>query len=169
MPFPLHKSPRGLLELLRLRTLGAQPSLFSEGVQPVVVVNDHYAADLLVNSNHDLAAAAFPLVQTVTTAGVTRLMTFSVDVTLGAAVGTYLALSIGLQLPSSSNPVSWYGYQLFTAGLIAGEAYRLVANMPSPLILPSGAFLIAGASSNAAGADHVLSLRTTQQVLVANA
>lgn len=44
---PLQQTPRGLLGLFRLQTLGRAPSAFSDTVVPVASVAELYAADLL--------------------------------------------------------------------------------------------------------------------------
>lgn len=167
MPFPLHKAPRGLLELFRLRTTGSQPNLFAETVSPVVDVTEHYIADQL------RTAAATPIVGNLNagqylTAGplgplggggaVLALYGFTGSVTLGAAPGTWLAISLMLEIPVAGPPATLAFMRWDDTQLVAASFYETCIVLPRPLILPGGSTYGAYAEGDAAGADHTLNL-----------
>lgn len=164
MPFPLHKSPRGLIELFRLRALGAQPNQFGEQVQPVVDVTEFYAQDLMFSANQTGAAGAFPrgVVGTVGTgaapgaAGPILLYALEAVLTNGAAAGTWLNIRLAVELPGSAGPVA--GLANVNHIPIAGAVFGAAIVLPRPLVIPSGGIIRADAASNGAGADHVLAM-----------
>lgn len=158
MPFPLHKSPAGLLELLRLRTLGRQPGLFSEQVSSVVESTEFYAADLVINGSEDGAAGAIN--QTFLGAAAPtyrRYLGLSGQLIMGAAAGTVISVGIGFRSPAAAANVAWGTLNLNTP--VAAMVYRVHAQFPIPLVLPPGSQPMIQTSGNAAGADHVLQLR----------
>lgn len=48
MPYPLHKSPRGLLGAFNLKTLGRAPTQFGDTVLPVSIVDDFYFGEITI-------------------------------------------------------------------------------------------------------------------------
>lgn len=169
MPFPLHKAPAGLLELMRLRTQGAAPPQFAEDVRAVIVANEHYGADLQSTGGLSLVGALpVTLVGTIgtgqTPAGASRVMGLSAELTLGAAAGTRLLVRVGVR-QNAAAVINWLGASYFTAGLAAGVPFVCVAFMPVPLILQPGFQTVAQAVGDAAGADHNLDLRSMIQLL----
>lgn len=171
MPFPLHKAPSGLLELLRLRTLGGQPNQFSEQLIGTIHANEFYASDLLRSGNQTGTAGAFPRALTGNVgAGITgapggpiALTHFAAIIVMGAAGGTQVRIRIGLDLPDSG-PTSWVGHMV-GAPAAAGGGYVAVAAFSPWLVVPAGTRFVANAESDAAGADHVLSFTTISAVL----
>lgn len=154
-PYPLWKSPRGLIELFRLRTNGRNPDQFATAVQPVADVQDFYGADLLFTADTAAAAAAFPITQTIDVAFTRRFWGFSFQITLGAAAGTRLSLRIGMRVPSSGSAVYIVAQTVYTAGLVAAQNYNTFVNFPRPIVLSSGAQFVCVAVGDAGGADHV--------------
>lgn len=168
MPFPLHKSPSGLLELFRLRTLGANPPLFGEQVSPVVDVTEHYGADVMTSqfdqlNNVTLNGAGGTSVTRTQTA-LTRLYAMSAQVQMGAAGGTILLLSIGIRAPNASAPVVILADRVVGA-CPPGRTFRVSIPLPRPLILPNGTVIVSFFESDAIGADHTISQRFLLQDL----
>lgn len=171
MPFPLHKAPSGLLELLRLRTLGGQPNQFAEQVIPTIRANEFYAVDLLRSGSTSGAAGAFPRsIAGNVGAGVVgapggpiALVAYAAIVTMGAAGGTQLRIRIGLDLPDAG-PTAWVASEVF-APAAAGGSYVATALFSPWLVLPGGARFFGTAESDAAGADHVMGFTTVTAVL----
>lgn len=171
MPFPLHKAPSGLLELLRLRTLGGQPNLFSEQLLGTIRANEFYAVDLLRSGNTAGAAGAFPRsVAGVVGAGVTgapggpiALVSYAARCVMGAAGGTQLRIRVGIDIPDAG-PTALVGAGVFTTP-VAGGSYVVPVLFSPWLVLPAGSRFICDAESDAAGADHVLSFNQITAVL----
>jgi hypothetical protein len=155
MPFPLHKSPRGLLELFRLRTLGAQPSSFAELVAPVVNVDEFYSSDLLRSDLSNVVGALAPLTVAVVITEPIKLYGLTASFIMGAAGGTQLAVQISINLPATASP-AWVvaGNRWQEAALAPAALYPVAVLFPRPLVLPAGARFLAQAFGNAAGADH---------------
>jgi hypothetical protein len=153
MPYPLHKSPSGLLELFRLRALGKQPDQFGNAVQPVYDVGDHYAPDLYVTGRFDTAPGVMN--QTLTARGsVGRYMHVSGTVVVGAAAGTFLHMRLGLQQPGG-NPIAWLVQSNFTPRVAVAFT---IAVPVLRMVLPAGVAFVLNTQGDAAGADHDLSI-----------
>lgn len=158
--FPLHKAPGGLLELLRLRTLGAQPNGFSEQVTGVIECTPFYSLDVQFGAQTANAAAAYPLgVAETLQAGPIQIRALSMQIAQGAAAGTFVHWRIGLLIPTGSNT----GAVVALTNLLSGQATPranttlfLGGVLPEPVMAPIGAQIIWSAISDAAGADHVL-------------
>lgn len=174
MPFPLHKAPKGLLELFRLRTLGAQPLEFAEAVAPVVEISDFYTQDQrVVTSTAAGVGALLPelfaqqqFVNAPLTSG--RLLAIGARFQVGAAAATNVAGGIVLTSGSTSVALgSW-----FYAGLAAGQVVRwgvIVPRWVLPLQGPTGTYFVsATVSGTAAGADHSIGVTNLQDALGAN-
>jgi hypothetical protein len=155
VPFPLHKSPKGLLELFRLRTLGAQPSQFGEAIAPVVDVDEFYSSDLLRTELSNVTGALAPLQIAITLTEPTKLYGLTAAFIMGAAGGTVLTVAISMNLPALASP-AWLlaGEQFQAAALAPASLYPVAVLFPRPLIAPAGTQIIAQAFGNAAGADH---------------
>lgn len=167
---PLQKAPRGLLELLRLRTQGEQPTRFSDTLQPSIEAGAFYAADLLfstqggtevgaINSNNGLTAQASPQQDP------QWLVALGGALTLGAVPGTFFEWWIQINLPASGAP----------GAILASGRIGLFANstndvmpfgimLPQRLVVPAGAFYRVGVHGDGTGTDHSLNAR----YLVAN-
>lgn len=160
MSFALQKSPLGLLELFNLKSGGLQPNQFAEQLQGGFDAVPFYGADRLFTANTVAAAAAFPLNLTVNADFARLYIGFSVQVTLGAAAGTRLAIRIGLKVPSPASPLIVLADARYAAPhLVAGEFNEAIFLAPYPFVLPPGAQWNASARSDAAGADHVLTAK----------
>jgi len=155
---PLHKAPNFLLDLFRLRTQGKQPDEFGTTVGPVVDVHAFYAADLLKTSQTVGAAGAVAsYTVTANTGSPIALVGLAAAMTVGAAGGTQLRITVGIALPTVSSGAF---FPLFVQGFfntpLAGQTYWHGGKLPGPkLVIPGGTHLQARFHSNAAGADHV--------------
>lgn len=166
MPFPLHKSPSGLIELFKLQNTGRAPTLFGEQVTPTVDVTEFYANTLLTTVLLTNAAAAFPLVlQDVQTGPQKRYLAVGVDVTMGAAGGTYLHLNVGIEAPSAAFPFCPLFSTAIVANPVAGQSYQHGGMLETPLVPPPGIVLTVSGESDAAGADHVVAIRILAQFI----
>lgn len=164
MPFPLHKTPVGLLELFRLRTLGAAPNLFGEQVTPVVDVTDMYGLDLLANVFENGPAGAIGVgLAAAQSANARRYQGFNAQITIGAAAGTWLTLAVGYSLIPGGTATMLASVSLTP---IVGATYRVAAGAAMRgLLLPPGHNLVFLCDGNAAGADHVPGVRYSFAVL----
>ena len=156
MPYPLQKSPRGLLELMRLRTLGEQPRLFSEQVMPVIESNPFYGADLLqVLSPTANVGAILNLASTQTMLNASGLRGLGAFLTIGAAPATNVTLmwSVVIGDPTGATEAS-LGSQFIAQ---APATAALFCGLPLPLlVLPPGTLCRCRVVGTAAGADHAL-------------
>lgn len=157
MPYQLSKPPVGLLELMRLKVGGKQPTLFSETVVPVLEVSDFYAADILLNtSGAPTVGALANLLETLTFTTALRVHAVCATLVIGAAPATNIHVSWGYSLSGAEIGI---GSQ-FIAQANAGAV--LFCGSPFPgLVLPASAILIARASGTAAGVDHSLDVTAT--------
>lgn len=160
---PLHKAPAGLLELYRLKTLGEQPNEFGRTVQAVVESKSFYSLDVQFGATHTPSNAAFPLGRSETlTAGPIELRACSLQFLIGAAGGTYLNWRIALVMPTGSSTGPATATVNIAAGnlgiVLATQTYFVGLVLPQPLMLPAGASIIASGLSDAAGADHQITL-----------
>ena len=159
MRLPLIKPPSGFLELLGLKG-GMGPNEVVSTVSPGIECMPFYGMDRLFSANTALAAAAFPLNGTVSVAFPRLYVAFSAQVTLGAAPGTRLAIRIGVCAPTAAAPLTVLADARYAAPhLVAGGFYEAIFLAPFPLVYPAGAEFVASALSDAAGADHVLTLK----------
>lgn len=164
MPFPLHKSPKGLLELFRLRTLGAQPNSFVEGVAGVVDITEFYSNDLQGIGQSSFAAENFPMSVVFTEERVTRYLAINGGVTMGAAGGTWLKMTLCYR-PTPASTANVAVASSLVANPVATQLYRFQLVFANPWVLPAGAQWLLFAESDAAGADHTPMIRTLVQLL----
>lgn len=164
---PLQKAPRGLLELLRLKTLGEQPNAFDRTVSPSIDITDFYANDVQQTFNVNNALAALPQTLTQPVTEPIRVLAMAAEMTLGAAAGTRLQVRVGVRSPQNTSTV-WFASENVTAGLAAGLSYVAVGILSGPMVIPPGWTLVAHAVGDAGGADHQLSLRWIPQILNGN-
>lgn len=165
MPFPLHKAPKGLLELFRLKTLGGSPFQFGDTVQPTVDVDDFYAADVLFSAE-DVAGAATGAINT--TAGLAvqggpiigpqRIYGIGGLIIMGAAPGTFIEWAVGFVLPSFGFPGAIVGTGRRET-IIAAQVIQFGSWVPK-LVLPPGAQMFVRLYGDAAGVDHELRLNS---------
>lgn len=156
MKFALHKAPRGLLELFRLRNFGTGPQEFESSVQPVVDVSNFYGADLLgvttalptVGGTPNLAEIV-PL----TNAPAWRLRGLAGRLTVGAAPFTAGGvMEIGITLGPANTNIT---LQTVAFG-IAAAAAQIGVGVECNLVLENRWSLYAVVNGTAAGVDHSL-------------
>lgn len=153
MPFPLHKSPQGLLELFRLRTLGRHPESFAEIVSPTVDVAQFYGVDLQVTEQlGPPVVAALPILVTLTATSPGRLLQQSALATMGAAGGNEARVRVGYR-PNATSPFVDLGAQRILTP-VAAASYSTVSIQSQPIAFPAGAQFFALLEGDAAGADH---------------
>jgi len=153
--FPLHKVPLGLLELLRARTLGRAPDIFSNTVTPIVDATDFYAGDLLRSSTSAPTVGALAnLTEDFLLTGPISLRALSGTVVVGAAGGTNLCISIGVSLQLTFVTLAQFNWPVVAAAQIC----RVGIPIPGRYVIPPGASLFAQASGTVAGVDHSLSV-----------
>jgi len=152
MPYPLHKSPVGLLELFRLRTLGANPVQFAEGVTPVVEASQFYSADLkqVVFAAATVGAGA-PIVSALTLVTPARLHSMGLILTAGAAGLTNVSLSLRVVLNGAATQIGGS----FQAALPATNQATIGVIIPG-WVFRAQAVLQAVAWGTGAGVDHSL-------------
>lgn len=151
---PLHKASRGLLELLRARTLGRNPDVLSSTVMPSIESTGFYGADLQVVATQVSAAGAMTRTLDGVAANMGRLFSASATIVVGAAAGTQIRLEF-LYRPSAAFSFIPLASTVITAP-VAAAVYRCAVLLPEPLIFLPGAEFRAGSAGDAAGADHVL-------------
>lgn len=156
MPFPLHKAPEGLLQLMRLRTLGANPNQFDEVAGAFIEVANFYGSDLLVSSTVTDAAGAISQTSTGTAQFPGRLFAMSGQITVGAAAGTNLRLILRFA-PNVAFPPVTVADRVVTP--VANASFHISVLFPSPIVFKAGAQFVLSTSGDAAGADHVLTRR----------
>lgn len=168
VPFPLHKAPQGLLELFRLRTLGAAPPMFGDVVTPVIDVGEFYAAanKLCSSSAPAVGAISPPLIETFDISAAIRLHAVGAQLLIGAAPATDISLDVRVQIGAVSCVLA---SQFFAQAPAAGRI-SVGTIVPAWVLLPQQALtLIAVASGTAAGADHSLSISTVIDNITQNA
>lgn len=158
MPFPLHKAPRGLLELFRLRTLGEQPRLFSEIVQPVVDVTEFYGQDLKLPLSAAPTIGALPVTEDLVFTGPVRLHAIAAVLVVGAAAATNVTLECGIAFDVAGSRLRAPLQSIFLPSLAAGQ--RATVSTPTPAwVFQPGVIAYAFVAGTAAGADHQLDVR----------
>lgn len=158
--FDLRKVPRGLLELLRLRSDGKNPGGLEESIRLTIESRDFYASDLLVPASSAATVGALGGVGIANVLTLTRnlgLRALGAELTIGAAAATNVTISWNLTLPGAPLFAIPLGAQFFDALNVAANIR--VGSGPFPFVLPAGSVLIAQATGTAAGADHSLNVR----------
>lgn len=154
----LQKAPQFLLDLFRLRNTGLLPTKFGEEVAPSVDVAGMYGSDMQVTSSSSSAAGALPRNVIATVGYSTRYLGLAGEAVMGAAGGTQLRLTVGVGVPSIAQAF----FPLFSTYIVApqaGGSYMVGGVLPFPLVLPAGTSLLLRMFGDAAGADHVASLK----------
>jgi len=155
----LFKAPQFLLDLFRLRTEGLLPTVFGESVQPTVDVATMYGSDLTVTSSSSSAAGALPRNVVANVGYSTRYLGIAGEAVIGAAGGTQLRLTVGVAVPSVAATFYPLFPTLILTNPVAGGSYFVGGVLPFPLVLPAGTALLLRMFGDAAGADHVASLK----------
>lgn len=156
----LHKASLGLLELFRLRTLGRNPSFFSDTITGVCDVTEFYGCDLLSSVAETAAAAAIGPMSSAVAANPRRYLCMQGQVTIGAAAGTFLRLQIGFNHQGVSQALA-----IATYTPVVGQTFAVTTGkIPGGLVLPPGDFLQLIVLSDAGGVDHVNAMRYTFNV-----
>lgn len=158
---PLHSSPDGLLELLRLKVQGKNPDQFSDVLQPTVELTEFYGAKSVVAVTETGAAGVLPQTQNAAASAFPRrLLALSGRVVLGAAVGTNISMQLAVVVQGQAVHVG-----SFAAATFAGGIFAVAAQLPRPLVLPPQHSYSVAVQGDAAGADHVVSIRYLYQRL----
>lgn len=157
MKLRLDKAPIGLLELMNLKSNGAQLDEFDGTVQGSVDVFSFYGVDRNFTADTPQAAAAFPLNGTVNVSFPRAFIGFGAQVTVGAAAGTRLDIRIAYK-SNPNAPSIVVVQQRFTP--FVGGFFDAYWQSPFPLVLPPGGQWNVAAFSDAGGADHVLNLKS---------
>jgi len=157
---PLHKVPRGLLDLIRGRTLGLNPSELSSVVLAAIDATSMYGSDLQVVASDALAAGAINRTITGSSTFPGRLLAIGGQIVMGAAAGTFLRLRISYSPGPSFLAVPLIEQTYTAPALVAGSVFTTGIQLPSPLVFPSGAQFTFSTIGDAAGADHVPTMRS---------
>jgi len=161
MTSPLHKVPRGLLELLRGRTLGRTPDELGGIVTPTIETTAYYAADILLTSANTATTAAVPILSNYVTTAAFRVYAVGAVFVNGAAAGANMFLSWGIQVgglaPTPNTNTELALGQIALGTTVAGQAYHGGSVIDSYYALP-GSILWARVNGTAAGVDHQLNV-----------
>jgi hypothetical protein len=149
---PLHKVPRGLLELLRARTLGRSPDELANAVIANVDATEMYGSDLCVVASDSGGAGSINRTVTGTSANMGRLLGMSGQVTIGAAAGTQVRLLLQYS-PGPQFSAVIVADRVITAP-VAAAVYAVSVQFPRALVFNPGATFTFTTSGDAAGADH---------------
>lgn len=156
---PLQKAPRGLLELLRLRTLGDQPYEFGSALEPGIDCTPFYASDLQKTLSFGPSVGSLVVVGGLefTAIPVNPILVYGIggQLTLGAAPGTYVEWSVGLRLPQATAQPCILATGRKTA-LIAAQVIPFGSSLSVPIICPAGGAIYVQCKGDGAGADHSL-------------
>lgn len=164
---PLQKYPRGLLESLDLKTLGHTPNTFGETVVPVVDAFDNYLVDRIFTSQlTPVIGAIGQTLFTTLSVGPARIQSLGALVIVGAAAGTWVRITLGFRLPSTSNALSTVHQESFVVPILgAGRTLRTGVVLNQTFIIPSGGQTWVQTSGDAAGVDHSVSLDSVFQAM----
>jgi hypothetical protein len=157
---PLHKVPRGLLDLLRARTLGRNPDELGNVVTSIVDATSMYGSDLQVVASDALAAGAINRTITGSATFPGRLLAIGGQIVMGAAAGTFLRLRISYSPGPSFLAVPLIEQTYTAPALVNGSTYTTGILLPSPLVFAPGAQFTFSTIGDAAGADHVPTMRS---------
>jgi hypothetical protein len=154
--FKLSKSPRGLVELLRLKTFGDAPGELLNAIQASIDARPFYSADILFanSATNSVGALAGVGIASVSNQAIDSLgvLTVGGTFTCGAAAGTNIVLSWGFFIRNTTLPVG----SMFIGACLAGQQISFGTTCNPGFVLPGGSRLYAQATGNAAGADHTV-------------
>lgn len=157
MPFPLHKVPTGFLSLIRGRTLGRNPSEFSDMAIGTIDMHEFFASDILIGtSSAPTVGALANLFETFQLTTALALKSIGAELTIGAAAPTNVFMQWGIQLPAGGVNC-WLGSLACPAPLV-GQIIAGGSVLPN-WVVPAGTLIVAQASATAAGVDHSLAVR----------
>lgn len=164
MPFPLHISPTGLLELFRLRTLGGNPNAFSELVGIDVNALGFYGQMQNIENTATVGTAGPAAVGGLSNSfafGTTPHLIYAVTATAitgaGSVAGDTLQLQIGLNAGNTTNQTGCIGSNSMVA-TGPGVFYSFGVLLPVPRVYGPGGFAWARLTTNRAGADFTVNL-----------
>lgn len=159
MPSPLHKVPLGLLELLRLKTLGRAPDQFSDTVLPTVEALESYAAPELETTSGTAQVGGMVSHSSTITVGTFRWIWGVAGVlTMGAAPGTFVQWEVGFQTPGNAQPFVFGQGEL--RPIAAAAVIRFGAALPRPMVLRAGTAIFARVNGDGGGVDHTIQVVT---------
>lgn len=155
---PLHKVPRGLLEVIRARSLGFNPDGLEQAVRATLNATPMYGSDLQVVATSSTAAGAVSQTLTGTAQFPGRLLAMSGELVFGASAGTVIRLYLAYSPGPSFQPVYVADRHIIpTVG--ATFPQRVTVLFPEPIVFAAGAQFIFTSQGDAGGADHVLTRR----------
>jgi hypothetical protein len=158
-------SPRGLLELFRLKATGDMPALFGDTVTPTVDVSEFYGSHVLATGQGTQVVGAFPLEATQVATNANRLLGLGFEMVSGAAFGAVQFFwGVRFPTPGAAIPRFALGSSLLTFTAAAQTAWG-GSMLPVPIVLPPGGQMWARANSAVAGADHALRVMFLIQAL----
>lgn len=152
----LQKAPAVLLDWFRLKTQGQNPTQFGDAVLPVVDVGSLYGAEMQAIGGSNSAAGAFPRLLTAVIGTASRYLGVAGSVTMGAAAGTQVRISVGVRIPR--NAALFPLFDTYVAVPQAGRVYYAGGQLPYPIILPAQSQVEVLVDGDAGGADHVSGL-----------
>lgn len=162
MAFPLHVSPRGLLELFRLRTLGGNPNAFSELVGLSVNALAFYGEPQNIENTATVGtagpAAVGGLLNSFAFASTPHLVyavTASAVTGAGSVAGDTLQLQVGLNFGNTTNVTGCVGSNSMAA-TGPGVFHSFGVLLPVPRVVGPGGFAWARLTTNRAGADFTV-------------
>lgn len=147
MPFPLQKSPLGLLGAFDLKTLGSNPSAFGEVVTPVAEVLPFYTVTRRISyTSATTDADVFATQETITVPDgkVWRLLSATAVLNVPAAatlVSPVISFVLGFQplVNTNINVLDSIYLPLAPGAIPAGGGFQLRAHAePTLLVLPAG-------------------------------
>lgn len=155
---PLLKVPRGLLDLLRIRTLGRNPDAVDFSIKPTIDATEHYGSDLVVVDSTSIGAGAITRTCAGTSTFPGRLIAMGGFVVVGAAAGTQIRmmLSVGTQANITGVPVG----EVYITAPVIGATYTVSAVLSKPIVFGPGWQFILTVQGDAGGADHTILLRS---------
>lgn len=157
MILPLSKTPRGLLELLRLRTGGKNPDEVSGTLVATIESGGFYGADLQTVTAGGPTVQAYPFASTVSMTRGGRLLGAELIVVVGAAAGTQHRLRVAYRPGAQFGGVTIA--QTIVTAPAAGQIYSAFAPINPGLVFGVGAQFVFSAESDAGGADHSFQTR----------
>jgi hypothetical protein len=160
----LQKIPPGFLDLMDLKTDGGNPPLFSDELRGVVDLTDMYSADKLITGQWNGSAGAvsrtYTILGTLPVLQLARLRAVGGGFTMGAAAGTFLRLTLGIRIasttfaPPPTVPLFFESY----VPPIAAITHYVGGYLSRPLVVQPGSELVLISRGDAAGVDHIPSV-----------
>ena len=150
-----------LLQFLRIKG-GLGPNALGLDVGPSLDVTEFYGVQSQVVTQESFGPTGLSAFGSIASTSARRYLAVSGSVTIGAAAGTFLSLSVGFRLGSTGSTVVWITNGPFAP--VVGGLYRVGADVRG-LILPPQSQVILRVDGNAGGVDHTFTLEYSYQRL----